>query len=320
MKRILTEQCEFMESSGDAGSRQMRQVLIRAGTSKNNTHYSADVLKAAAPLFDNARTYANHSETDARNVLDTTGWLSNVHYDENLNALIGTRHFLDTSAGNDVYAMASLVAKGNAPDSLMGASIFALGRGSEKDGIHHVEAITDVLSVDDVDTPAAGGGFPLQEGKSLVQTILADVSYEEWRKSRPDYHDRLRKEFGKARQTTALKEANDKIADLETLRKENEQLRNDLEKLELERRVERLIAATSLPRKWKESLTSRLLNSGENDWQGIVDEELSKAAAVRANVPATQSRQAPATISASSNRGLPPDGMNVREYANWKSR
>ena len=98
----------------------------------------------------------------------------------------------------------------------MGASIHALGTGEVDDdtGIVHVESLDKILSVDDVDVPAAGGGFGegdegtqqfAASSKGIIPLILDELDYQQWREGRPDYERKLRNELKSERQDKAVK-------------------------------------------------------------------------------------------------------------------
>lgn len=159
--QTLSESIDLSEAQIDKEARVLRNVvLIKAGMSKTRRHYSEEVLRKAAPLFEGARAFDSHKEGERR-VGEITGYYTDVRYEKG--ALRADRHFTNTRAGRDVWEVAQAVASGQAPASLAGLSINARGAGKTKrlaDGdAFMVESISDVISVDDVDAASAGGSY-----------------------------------------------------------------------------------------------------------------------------------------------------------------
>ena len=297
MKTLICESMQFVPGEDlNPGDRTVKQVIIKTGQSLNGRHYSPEVLRKAAPLFENIQTYANHQterearEMPERNITDITGWLSDVHFDEEMEAIVGTRHFAETSRGNDVMALVNAVVDGEAPENLIGASISATGEYKKRDdGIHEVTRFTDVLSVDDVTTPGAGGGFQkiseaaTAPGKTLIGVLMESASYEEWRKSRPDYEERLRGEMKRARQTDAIKELKETVKTLEDekahLHEVAKTARDESSRARYQLHVAEALNAVRIPAEWRESLRESLLNADDIDEDGIskiIDAEVAK--------------------------------------------
>ena len=213
-KHIIVERAEFFEVNKKA--RTVKQRIIKAGVSKNKRMYSEDLLRRSVPKFEGTKTYANHRLWGARDVRDTSGWLEKPHFDEERKAIVATRHFASTDAGENSLSLISDMLDRGAPAELMGASIHALGTGEVDDetGIVHVESLDKILSVDDVDVPAAGGGFGegdegaqqfAASSKGIIPLILDELDYQQWREGRPDYERKLRNELKSERQDKAVK-------------------------------------------------------------------------------------------------------------------
>lgn len=312
--QVLIEALDLTEAQLDTDNRTARQVLIRAGRSANGRVYSEEVLQNAAPLFEGVKTYANHPsrserrDRPERSTRDITGWITGVEYREG--ALYGTRHFARTQAGQDTWALVEDVVNKRAPASLVGASINAIGKASKNADGWLVESIDAVHSVDDVTTPAAGGGFvPLGESASgdLTAALLGEVTYQEWFEANPDYTKRLQKEMKATRQTNvvkaakaeadqlrqALTEAQDQNTQLEAdvarLTAETEQLRRDVT-------LEQALRRVNLPGVWEESLRKRLAGAPVEDWASIIDEERTKASAAGATRQRVQVRESGARV------------------------
>lgn len=294
--QLFVESVELLEA--DKETRTVKQKIITVGESKNKRHYPETVLKGAVSLFEGAKTYADHpSRNDMRNrpersITDITGWLSDVHFDEASKAIVGTRHFTTNQKGQDAWQLAQQVVFENAPPSLFGASINALGRGEKRDdGMMEVAEITSVVSVDDVTTPAAGGGFDkliASDGGDIVSAVMESADYEEWLESRPDYVERLRKEMKLARQTSAVKtakaeadRAKEALKEAEDKRravlKEHEATLTELDKARRELIVVETLQKVRLPAEWKADLRPRLVESEPDEWAGIIQAEEQKA-------------------------------------------
>lgn len=290
---IFVEQLDLTEAVIDRETRTVKQVIIRAGESKNKRMYGENVLREAAPLFEGVQTYANHpSRTERRDrpersVNQLTGWISDVHFAEG--KLIGTRHFTKNQAGSDTWALVQDIVEGNAPATLLGASINATGKARTVDGTLIVEAITGVVSVDDVTMPAAGGGFvESASGDDLLEQVLTDMSYEEWFESRPDYRKRLQKEMKAVRQEDAVKAAEaeagriqealtETTQALQDLKEAHEAAQEELTRVRRELAIVEMLGKVKLPARWKSDLRTRLIEADTAAWDGIVESELEKA-------------------------------------------
>jgi hypothetical protein len=292
---VLTERLDLSEAQFDTDARVLQNVvLIRAGLSANRRRYTEAVLQAAVPVFEGAKAYDSHSRNE-RKVSDITGWYANVRYADG--KLIADRYFSRTDAGRNVMSIAEDIISGNAPKTLAGLSINAVGKGKtvkSDDGsgdVLEVEAISAANSVDDVTEPAAGGGYSLtasMTGDSLTTDILAALEYDEWYEARPEYTARLQKEWATVRQDNAvkaaqaeadraklaLKEAQEGIkraeADREAARLETAQARRDLALAET-------LATVKLPSVWKTDLRERLGKAEPGDWAAIIESEQRKA-------------------------------------------
>jgi hypothetical protein len=184
---------------------------------------------------------------------------------------------------------------------LVGLSIHALGTASKgeaegKKGLV-VESITHADSVDVVTTPAAGGGFTnlVASEDGWTQAVIEQLSLAELREARPDMVDDLKREWKTTRDTAAVKEAR---AEVETAQEEVRKIQEVAAKQTEENRalraklkealVDRLLdAQKALPKEWKAQLRTSLIAAEESEWDGIVEAEIRKAAAVRGKVVVT---------------------------------
>lgn len=353
MTQVLVEALDLSEADLDRAGRSARQVLIRAGESKNRRFYSETVLQASVNLFEGVKTYADHptradmSQRPERSVRELTGWIDNVAYENG--ALRGTRHFLPTQAGNDSWAVVEAIIDGKAPASLMGASINAVGKAkagkSNTGDIVFVESIERVVSVDDVTAPAAGGGWErLVAGGDEMQTaLLQALDYEEFLQARPDYVQRLKNEhkmvrLGESTKTAMaeadqrVKTANRQLAEKDEalevanghlfgLTEVNARLLSEVETLKRTIAVTEALKHVKLPQSYKDDLEKRLPSLPEAEWDKVIMTEVNKAktAGAMSRVPVSNAPQqvqaAPSVNRANSLAPLPEE-----DVAAWMAR
>ena len=323
------------------GDGTVKQVLIRAGMSSNGRYYAPGVLEAAVSVFEGVRTYNGHpsmrdvKERRERTPLELTGWIDGVVFEND--ALVGVRHFTNTQVGKDAQAMVEQVVKGEAPPTLIGSSINALGIGKE-DKIEGkkalvVESITRAHSVDDVVSAAAGGGFEAlvaSASDDLVGALLEQLTYEEWFEARSDYTERFERENKKVRRN----------ADVKRLKTESDKYRTELQEAQDE--IQRLqeardaavageqqakravlvvdaLAGVKLPAEWRKGLREQLLATTPKGWEAIIKSELKKARQVNATprVAVTGAGQRVAesvTLPPVNLSSGPLDGENAEQY------
>lgn len=300
---ILAEAVELLESTLNAEARTVEVVLIRPGWSANGRYYSPDVLAQAAPLFEGVKAYANHPTRDqlkrgeSRSVLDITGDYTDVRIGEG-GELRAVRHVYG-KAGEAVWPLIerSVATK----RSIIGVSINALGKAAAgkadgKEGII-VEAIERANSADDVDSPAAGGGFEtlmMSDDRSLVSDLLATLSYDEFVEARPDHVETLKKQLKRARQDetvraltserdAALTALNEATADREALAAQVEAIRAETARLRDLLALEKALREANFNPKFEALLRQRLEKAAPAEWTAILVEERAKlrAAGVR---------------------------------------
>lgn len=142
--------------------------IIRPGMSKNGLYYPAETLRAAAPLFEGVHVFAfvDDGRGHKMNPLDKApsalaGWIDTVAARAD-GVVVGQLHFLREGVGAAVRAQL-VDAWQRGKRDLMGVSMDA--RGTARSGVAEgaaaqiVDAIRDVLSVEVVLYPAAGGRF-----------------------------------------------------------------------------------------------------------------------------------------------------------------
>lgn len=331
--QVIYEAIGLTEAAFDRDNRVLRNVtLIKAGMSKNRRHYPESVLQAAAGLFEGVKAYNDHA-LFGHKPTDITGWYTNVRYENS--ALKADRHFARTQAGEDVFSLVEDIVSGRAPKSLSGLSIAVIGEGTEKkfpDGkALEVESITAAHSVDDVTEPAAGGAYlAAGDGDGLAGKVFAALNYEDWQASRPDYLERLKKEWKQTRQDEALKTA---LAESEQLRAALETSQATLATLTAERDaaaageaaarrelavVEALAATPGIPAAWREDLRDTLGRADPAEWMDILNRTKQKAqAAQRPRVPVTgaEAVQRDPAPSAPPRAAVPQPGEDVMAWA-----
>jgi hypothetical protein len=176
----LTELIEAEVPAREDGRHIAEVTLIRSGKSKQGNLYSPEVLTEAAPLFEGALAFADHSkpgDLPERSVRDIVGYYRNVR---SLKEAAGSRirAELHLVPGNDwLY---SLLQESQNHPSLCGLSIDAFGDTvREADGTTVVKSLKKVLSVDVVTRPSAGGSFDrLIQSERNTPVVIADPNVQ----------------------------------------------------------------------------------------------------------------------------------------------
>jgi hypothetical protein len=290
---VLAEALDLSEAQFDTENRVLRNVvLIKAGKSLNKRYYSEAALQNAVSVFEGSKAFDSHAKGERR-VGELTGYYENVRYDSG--KLIADRRFLPTNAGKDVMAVVSAIISEGAPRNLAGLSINAVGTGKmgkyDGEDMLGVESITSANSVDDVVSPAAGGGYTLtaSTGDELANAYIAALTYEEWFESRPEYIKRVQNEMKAVRQDEAVKAA---IAEADTLKTALNEAQQLIENLTTERdaalaeagskarelEIVEALQSVNLPSKWRVDLREKLGKTDPNQWVGLIETEKQKAA------------------------------------------
>lgn len=312
---VFIEQVELVESTLDKGQRTVDVVLIRPGWSSNGRYYPAEVLAAAAHLYENARAFANHltreqmRRGDGRSVTDMTGRYYNIRVGEG-GEIRATRKVYDNPAGNAVWPAIVDTIESGVP--AIGLSHYAAGtvtHGRGPDGKEGaiVESIQAVNSVDDVVNPAAGGGFEAlaADANGFVSDVLNALDYDEFIAARPEFVERLKKEWKAIRQTEAvaaaheerdqaqmaLVEAGERVQALTEQLTEQEaelaRLRGELSRKGLEVELERAFREARLPAQWEKDIRTQLTEAAPEQWLSILERERRKAQAAGVNTRVT---------------------------------
>ena len=177
-KRLTIESHELLLEAQD--SNPVAQVtLIKAGKSLNGIVYPPDVLAAAAHLYNNRPNLLDHKWDPS--VRDIAGWFRNARWDSQKQAIVADLHFLQTSAGYVLLSLARQEIKMRAEGLLdEGTHLFGFSHvviadveiQQQEEGPDEIIAkeIVDVISVDAVVFPAAGGEVnELQESQQVKQ-------------------------------------------------------------------------------------------------------------------------------------------------------
>jgi len=293
--QVFVEALDLAEAQIDNEAQTVRQRIIRPGRSTNGRVYGQDVLQRATALFEGVKTFADHPsgaerrDRPERSVRQITGWLDGVEYRED--GIYAVRHFTGNQAGQDTWALVRDIVEGRAPATLLGGSINAVGRARKADdGDMIVESIEAVHSVDDVTSPAAGGGFmALWAGADdLTAELLNAVSFEEYIAARPEFVERLKREWQVVRQTeavaAALKERDQarkglveaqgqveaRAAQVVVLEAEVARLRADVARKGHEVELERAFRKVALPAIIEGELREEIAQSEPQQWASIV--------------------------------------------------
>ncbi len=347
---FFSEAIDLSEAKLSEDGSRVRVTLIQPGWSKNKRYYSADVLKAAAPLFEGTKAYVDHpTKLDAkqrpeRSVRDLAGFYESVKVEDD--GRITANLFLEDDA---MKAKVKTAVEQN--PNYVGLSINALGktRMGEAEGQKGmlVENIVKANSTDIVTTPAAGGKFEqlLMSGDEFTNDLLEAISLEELRAARPDLIDSLKNEWKTVRDTKALETARDENTTLteanealETqLTEKDEQtgriktvlaeMHSALESLAWTVQVDRLLAGQKLPTAWQSELRDRLVavKPDVKKAESIIAAEVDKLKAVRqpvnvtgagrASTPAKPKLEANPIAEVFGTGALPLDGESPQEYA-----
>lgn len=313
MPTILTEQIDLSEAQVDSDNRVIKDVvLIRAGMSLNRRMYSEAVIQKAAPLFEGTRAFDSHAKGERR-VGELTGYYTNVRYSEG--RLLADRHFTRTQAGNDVWSVVEDIVRQKAPRSLAGLSINAVGSGKPRkyddgEGLE-VESITAANSVDDVINAAAGGGYSLTAGggDALALALMQAMTLEEFTEARPDFIQRLQKEWKTMRDGEAVKAAvaakEAALADADQAAETLKEAQATITRLEQEREAAVTTAETArralvieqtlnapqikLSAAWKTELRTQLAESDPQTWSSQIERYQKLAASAGQKPPVSVS-------------------------------
>lgn len=148
------------ESAYNPTKGELTVTVIRPGTSKNGRHYSSDLLKKSAPIFEGAKMFADHAtdrEMKDRPEGSVNNWVATLKdvKAESDGTIRGTAVLIDPAFKSKVETL-------NEHKLLpqLGVSIRAAGKYADKlhaDGSKAVESLDFARSVDFVTFAGAGG-------------------------------------------------------------------------------------------------------------------------------------------------------------------
>ncbi len=305
--KILQEQNDLSEAKADIESRVVRNViLIRPGMSKNRKQYPEDVLQKSAPIFEGSPAFADHPQKpgQSRSFRDITGQYTNVRYEDG--ALRADRVFARTQAGNDAFGIAQDVIEGRLSATIAGLSINAVGTGkAAKDAsgdFFEVQTITAAKSVDDVAFPAASGSYKESANDDLLTDAIQQMEYAEWYAASGKHIERHKNEMKTVRQDDALKAAktdaetaqqalNEAQTVIDTLKAERDAALVEAQSKARELALEKALNKAQLPATWKNDLREQLAKAEPDEWETIIEREISKAKTSRPIIPVTGAGQ-----------------------------
>jgi hypothetical protein len=229
--------------------------LIRPGWSANGYFYSADVLGAAAPLYEGVKAYRNHpsltemKDRPERDITDVVGWYEGVRQESD-GRLTAELHLLEraTWLGTDLKQK---------PD-IYGLSHDVRGktRIGEADGRSGrvVEAIARVQSVDVVTEAAAGGCVdqliastrpspPKEDDPMDLKTLTLEALKE----SRPDLTKAIEDAARQAARSEAEQPLNQLRESVSAVSTENKALRESVARFQAEAVIAKKVGASNLP-------------------------------------------------------------------------
>ena len=150
-----------LEEQAGAGPRDPLRLTFRLikpgfGNSADGHYYSADVLKAAAPLFQGAKMYASDHRPEERSVLTEVAVIDKVIRFDTDGAPIALATIFDPTFAESTRNRAKAGLLGTLECSILGQGKAKQGKVGERDA-NIVESITAIHSVDLVSRAGAGG-------------------------------------------------------------------------------------------------------------------------------------------------------------------
>jgi hypothetical protein len=241
-------------------------TLIKPGFSKNvdgqgrPRYYSPDLLKQSVGKFDGVRAYANHptrtasKELPERDIKDIVGYYENVKAADD-GVLRGD--FRVVGAARQ-WLWPLIQETGRKPD-LVELSINALGETTigkveDREAIL-ISSIVKGNSVDVVTSGAAGGTFKgallASDTDQWTTDLIEAMPFEQWRAVKPEFIDRLKKEWATIRESEAIKTAEAATeaikAELATLQEKYQADSSELVQLRRAEMADRILEASGLP-------------------------------------------------------------------------
>jgi phage major head subunit gpT-like protein len=243
--------------------REVEVTVLEAGVSRNGWSYSPRLLQTATPLFEGARAFADHpgpADRAERSIRDIVGYYHSPRFEPAADGqparikstlrVLESAHWLWTM-------IAEAVADGQPFVGLSVDFVGAVKPGRRGAAVREVEAIRQLLSVDIVTRPSAGGRFErILNSEDIMteqETPTATVPQAE---------------------TAMIEEAQRLLADAQRERRI----------AECARTLDSLLTATKLPEPFRDKLRKRFAGSeaGAETIQEAIDDETEALAAVAA--------------------------------------
>ena len=270
-ERIL-ETVELRQASicEAAGPREVEVTVLQGGLSRNGWFYSAELLEAATPLFEGARAFADHpapGERAERSIRDVVGYYHSPRFEAAAGGeparIKASLRILESAAW--LWTMIAECLAGGQP--FIGLSVDFVGavKPGRRDGVavKEVQAVRQLLSVDVVTRPSAGGRFE----RILNSESYADGEYIEEEPMTPVVEDE--------RHDT-------QDAHVEEVKRLLEEAQRERRIAECQRTAEGMIASTKLPPPFQDKLRKRFAGSEATVEviQEAIDEETAALAAM----------------------------------------
>ncbi len=143
--------------------REVEVTVLQGGLSRNGWFYTADLLEQITPLFEGARAFADHpgpNDRAERSIRDVVGYYHSPRFEPGSPAAIkATLHILEKAGW--VWSMIAESLADAQP--FIGLSVDFVGavKPATRDGatVKEVQSVRQLMSVDVVTRPAAGGRF-----------------------------------------------------------------------------------------------------------------------------------------------------------------
>ncbi len=292
--------------------------IIAPGWALTNDFYSAEAIAAAAPLFEGVKVYAfpethfaHKRNPMSKGFREIIGWISDPQVEDD-GRVTGRMNFVQAGLADEVRTRMTQAWKAGNKD-LLGLSIDARGKVFviQGDGrtAREIREITEVLSVDAVLRPAAGGKFTelvaglpatepkesqmkekllkllrarrpdalagIDEEKATVEQILAAVPDDEWEKL-------FTAEDAGAGDGEGGTEVKKEEGEADPIQAADSAALARIEKMETRAAVGELLQASKLPEKTQDRLRSRFRDqvASREQIQAAIDEERDYLAAL----------------------------------------
>ncbi len=275
-ERQLQAEIELREAVVlSAELREVEVTVLESGLSRNGWFYSPELLASTAPLFEGARAFADHpgpADRAERSIRDIVGYYHSPRFETGSDgqpaSIKATLKVLDSAAW--LWTMVAESLAESRP--FIGLSVDFVGavKPASRKGtaVKEVQAIRQLLSVDVVTRPSAGGRF-----ERILQSEASDVSRQTL--DEDEQENVMSPTEEAAAEDSALATAEEARALLDEARRERRIA-------ECERSLEGMLAATRLPGPFQDKLRRRFAASESSSEiiQEAIDEETAALASV----------------------------------------